>query len=35
VVESEKASGMKSPDRAEGILLAVYEPYVRRRGLIA
>ncbi|MFD9248296.1 hypothetical protein [Streptomyces bottropensis] len=38
VVESKKqmkARGMKSPDRAEGILLAVYEPYVRRRGLIA
>lgn len=38
VVESKKqmkARGMKSPDRAEGILLAVYEPHVRRRGLIA
>lgn len=38
VVESKKqmmARGMKSPDRAEGILLAVYEPNVRRRGLIA
>ncbi|MER7761529.1 hypothetical protein [Streptomyces sp. NPDC097619] len=38
VVESKKqmkARGMKSPDRAEGILLALYEPHVRRRGLIA
>ncbi|MEU0857495.1 hypothetical protein ABZ352_18930 [Streptomyces griseofuscus] len=38
VVESKKqmkARGMKSPDRAEGILLAVYEPHPRRRGLIA
>ncbi|WP_404949058.1 hypothetical protein HFP70_35335 [Streptomyces sp. ARC14] len=38
VVESKKqmkARGMKSPDRAEGILLAIYEPNVRRRGLIA
>ncbi|MCX4791800.1 hypothetical protein OG369_38730 [Streptomyces sp. NBC_01221] len=38
VVESKnqmKVRGMKSPDRAEGILLAVYEPGIRRRGLIA
>ncbi|MER5482568.1 hypothetical protein ABT024_05040 [Streptomyces sp. NPDC002812] len=38
VVESKKqmkARGMKSPDRAEAILLAVYEPHIHRRGLIA
>ncbi|MFJ5212294.1 hypothetical protein [Streptomyces nigra] len=38
VVESKKqmkARGMKSPDRAEAILLAVYEPNPRRRGIIA
>jgi hypothetical protein len=26
-----KSRGMRSPDRAEGIHLAVYEPHVRRR----
>jgi hypothetical protein len=30
-----KARGMKSSDRAEGILLAVYESYLRRCGHIA
>lgn len=38
VVESKKqmkARGMKSPDRAEAILLAVYEPKPGRRGIIA
>ncbi|WP_196421377.1 hypothetical protein [Streptomyces sp. E1N211] len=38
VVESKKqmqARGMKSPDRAEAILLAIYEPNPRRRGIIA
>jgi hypothetical protein len=38
VVESKKqmqARGMKSPDRAEAILLSVYEPGPARRGIIA
>lgn len=38
VVESKKqmkARGMKSPDRAEAILLSVYEPRPARRGIIA
>jgi hypothetical protein len=38
VVESKKsmkARGMKSPDRAEAILLAIYEPGPARRGIIA
>jgi hypothetical protein len=38
VVESKKqmqARGMKSPDRAEAILLSVYEPGPVRRGIIA
>ncbi|MGV9703894.1 hypothetical protein [Streptomyces sp. NPDC003483] len=38
VVESKKqmkARGMKSPDRAEAILLAIYEPGPLKRGLIA
>ncbi len=38
VVESKKqmqARGMKSPHRAEAILLAIYEPNPRRRGIIA
>ncbi|MGW2681072.1 hypothetical protein [Streptomyces sp. NPDC001436] len=38
VVESKKqmrAGGVKGPDRAEGILLVVHKPQVRRRGPIA
>jgi hypothetical protein len=30
-----KSHGMKSPDRAKGILHAMYQPYVHRRGLTA